>query len=122
MNIRAGGFQNVQLVGDKGRINFIGKDDSPITIEFPANQINDLIGVLAQADRQFRQQNPQEKLVFPAEWWEIGWHPDKMNVILSFRSKSQFEMSFQIHRDAAVRFREALSSMLGFVDSHHRKQ
>jgi|SRR5208282_1242064 len=112
MIIQSNGFQNVQLVGDMGRINFTGKDGSPITIEFPAIQINDLIGVLSQADRQYRQQYPQDKLVFPVESWEVGWHPDQMNIILSFRSKSQFEMSFQLHRNAAMHFREVLSSML----------
>jgi hypothetical protein len=91
-------------------------DGQRLNLAIPSDELMQLMSLASQVSGQcqkIRQKDPAMKHVFPTEWWDIGWHPDGHNVILSFRVSGGLEPSFQLHRDAAVRYVETLSSMLG---------
>lgn len=87
-----------------------------VTIAIPSGELMTLMSFASQASGQAQkllQSDPKQKHVLPTEWWEIGRHPDGQHVILSFRLPGGLELSFQIHRDAAQRYRETLDATLG---------
>ena len=85
-----------------------------LTLAFPEDMLMPLMQCISHASEKAQKthrNDPRVKLLLPVEWWEIAPHEDK--VIMSFRMTGGMEMSFQIHRDAAMHFRETLSSVLG---------
>jgi hypothetical protein len=83
---------------------------------FPADQISFVGGLLIQILRDLNRRstgNPEAKWVLPLHWWEIGQAPELPDeLLMTFQPEPGLDYTFRIHRDAARRFREVLSSLL----------
>lgn len=58
-----------------------------------------------------------QKLALTVDWWEFGSTPDQQTVSLTFRMQGGSELTFQVHRDAALHMRDVLSAMLGGAET-----
>ena len=85
-----------------------------INLSVPSSELMNLMSLASSASGQAQrilQNDPNMKYVFPTDWWDIRTLGNQ--VVMSFRMPGGMELSFQIHRDAAARYRETLDAILG---------
>jgi hypothetical protein len=108
---------SVQVSDDGGtlRVSFAQPNGGEAAITCPSDQVPIIMSLLVQAAQhvaRIKQSDPRLKTVFPVSWWEIALHPDGKHLVLTFKVEENFELSFQIHRDAGQRYLEVLSGVL----------
>ena len=95
---------------------FETEDGTPFNVAIPSDQLAHMLYLASAADKKARlgDRGPDNrKLTYPVEWWEIGDTPqDPSQVLMSFRMEGGGEMTFRLHRDSALHYRNVLTNLL----------
>jgi hypothetical protein len=100
--------------GDLAILKFKGPLPSVV---IPSDAVIPLIRMLSQCASQFHsnahQVEPNVVQILSTESCQLQKHPDGKSIVLSFRIPGGLEFSFQILKQEASHFREAIDAVLG---------
>lgn len=103
-------------VSDDGQTALVQFDADMLPVAIPAGHILRFVQMLSHSARQSErilQRDPDVRILFPCERWEVGQHKGTDKVFLSFRMNGGMEMAFQIPRDNVETMRDSLLLAVG---------